>query len=153
MRGVIGCAVTVIVILSLLIAGISCSSKPEETAEISDLHTFMKNESYGVGDGCISGSISNTTNKVRDYEIKIERWKPAEEWKRGDPRNEIYVHGGEDYTKPQYLETVGTIKVLGVQPDEKRSWEYLLFKQRGFKYLNWEWRVCVDGWCWKYTIP
>jgi len=137
MRRVIGCAVTVIVILSLLISGISCSSKPEETAQISNLHTFMQNESYGVGDGYISGSISNTTNKVRDYKINVQRWAPQ--------------LGFGSNTESEYQETVGTVMVLQVQPGEQKSWECLLFTQRGSKNMNWEWRVCVDGWCWKHN--
>ena len=131
------CIIVVAVVSSLVAIGISRKSdnqEPGETAQISDLRTFMSNESYGVGDGYISGSILNPTNEVRDYEITIQRWAPK------------YGFGSD--SESEYQETVGTISVLQVQPGEQRSWECLLFERRGFKNLDWEWRVCVDGWCW-----
>ena len=124
-----------LIVFGLLISGISCSSEPEKTARISDLKTFMRNESYGVGDGYISGSIINITNTVRDYEIEVQRYAPK------------YGFGSD--TEMEYQETVGTVVVTQVTPNEQKSFECLLFKQRGVKNLSFEWRVCVGDWCWK----
>lgn len=133
---VIGIVVVTVVAIAIAI-GVTCrsdSQEPEKTAQISDLQRFMRNESYGVGDGYMSGSILNPTDEVRDYEITVQRWAPR------------YGYGSD--SPSEFQETVAAFSVLRVQTGEQRSWECLLFERRGFKNLNWEWRVCVDGWCW-----
>jgi hypothetical protein len=130
--------IAVAVVASLVAIGVSRNSdnqEPEKTAQISDLNRFTRGDvSYNVGDGYLSGSILNPTNEVRDYEIAIQRWSPQFGWGSDSPS--------------VFQETVAKISVLQVQPGEQRSWECSLFKHGAVNGLYWEWRVCVDGWCW-----
>ncbi len=137
-KSVIGVIVVLVVLIAVAVGTCGACNRSDnerpKTAQISGLQTFMRNESYGVGEGWLSGAISNPTDEVRDYEITIQRYAP-----RG---------GAGSGTETMFMETVGRFSVLQVRPGEQRAWEYQLFERRGFKNLNWEWRVCVDGWCW-----